>query len=81
VNPIQKQFVTAVLHRCVDLGWNAKQLCQQAQISESGWSEVRSGRKSPTLLMMSRIATAVGVEFHLSLEKPSPQWDGGPECA
>jgi transcriptional regulator with XRE-family HTH domain len=79
VNPIQKQFVTAVLHRCVDLGWNAKQLCQQAQISESGWSEVRSGRKSPTLLMMSRIATAVGVEFHLSLERPSSQWIDEPK--
>jgi transcriptional regulator with XRE-family HTH domain len=79
VNPIQKQFVTAVLHRCVDLGWNAKQLCQQAQISEAGWSDVRNGRKSPTLLMMSRIATAVGVEFHLSLEKPSSQWIDKPK--
>ena len=70
MNPTQDQFVKQILHRCVDLGWNAKCLCDAAGISQSGWSEIRSGRKSPSLLTMHKVARAVGLNLTLSIRKP-----------
>lgn len=73
MNPIQDQFVKQILHQCVDLGWNAKELCDVAGIAQSTWSEIRSGTKSPSLLSMHKIARAVGLDLTLTITKPKPK--------
>lgn len=66
--PIQKAFVKAVLHRCVDLEWNATQLAERAGVSKGHWSEIRNMKKSPTMEYMVRIAQAVGLEVSWTLK-------------
>ena len=68
--PIQKAFVRAVMHRCVDLEWNATQLAEKAGVSKGHWSEIRNMKKSPTMESMVRIARAVGLEVSWTLKEP-----------
>ena len=65
--PIHKQFVSEVLHRCVDLGWRDNKLAEKAGISQSHWSEIRNGKKSPSIETLFRIAHAVGLELDFRL--------------
>lgn len=70
--PIHLQLVKAVLHRCVDLGWRDNTLAEKAGISQSHWSEIRNGKKSPSIETMFRITEAVGLELSLRLPSPNP---------
>ena len=64
-------FIKTVLHRCVDLGWRESDMCRAANISKSGWSQIRNRKKSPTILTMIKILDAVNLKIQFSLHEDS----------
>ena len=70
----QDAFVKVILHRCVDLGWNGKRLCIEADVSQGMWSEIRRFKKSPGIDTVMRLCRATGLEvsYHLA-PNPAPE--------
>jgi hypothetical protein len=69
--PQEEQFVKAVLHRCVDLGWRDQDLCRKAGIANSTWSACRNYTKSPSITTMVKVCKAVELDVRFRVE------DGG----
>lgn len=58
---MQAAFVSAVKHRCVDLGWNAKRLAGEVGIYPARWSEICNGKAAVTFELAERVCQAVGL--------------------
>lgn len=71
INRLQEAMVRKILHRCVDVGWKAKQLCQAAGVSRGHWSRIARMQCTPSLEVMVKLCRAVGLDLYLSFEKPT----------
>lgn len=70
----QRELVKVILHRCVDLEWNANRLCVEAGVSTANWSKIRRFKISPGIDTAIRLCRAVGLEVSYRLApNPAPE--------
>lgn len=68
MNPdLQQHLVRAVRRQCKALRWDGKRLAREAGISACHWSAIQRGTKTPSLPMMHKIASTVGLDFKITI--------------
>jgi transcriptional regulator with XRE-family HTH domain len=55
-------LINRLIERRHSLHWRRKYLAEQSGIAQSGISKIERGRKSPTIDIDSRLATAMGLD-------------------
>jgi transcriptional regulator with XRE-family HTH domain len=74
---LQQHLVRAVRRQCKTLRWDGRRFAHEAGISACHWSAIQCGTKTPSLPMMHKIASAVGLDFKITIvrkktETPQP---------
>ena len=71
---IQKDFVKAVEHACVDLEIHSnRELARRIGVTDTTWCEIRKGKKSPSLETIAGALEVVGLQIKF---ESKPDSDG-----
>jgi HTH-type transcriptional regulator / antitoxin HipB len=67
------ELAEAVRARREELGWSQRQLAERAGMSQPGIARFEAGGTTPTLPMLDRIASALGLRLTVTLAPDVPQ--------
>ncbi|HUZ53901.1 MAG TPA: helix-turn-helix transcriptional regulator [Streptosporangiaceae bacterium] len=67
------ELAEAVRARREELGWSQRQLAERAGMSQPGIARFEGGGTTPTLPMLDRIASALGLRLTVTLAPDVPQ--------
>ena len=62
------ELAEAIRTRREELGWSQRQLAERAGMTQPGVARFEAGGTTPTLPLLERIATALGLTVNVSLE-------------
>jgi len=62
------ELAEAIRARREELGWSQRQLAERAGMTQPGVARFEAGGTTPTLPLLERLATALGLTLNVSLE-------------